>query len=152
MSDLLSLLPKEFGYVFAVLGLGHILNMFMIAKVGMARKKYGIKYPTLYATPKSDSEEDVKLADEFNSVQRSHQNTLEFFAPTQLLMVVNGLVSPVYAAAFGGMWVLGRFAYALGYASKGPEGRTIGFVLSTLGGLFPLIGLSFYNAWSMINQ
>ena len=47
-------------------------------KVGAARKKYGVKYPNMYAVPavvpKGISEED---ANRFNCVQRAHQNMLE---------------------------------------------------------------------------
>jgi glutathione S-transferase len=40
-----------------------------------ARKEYGIGYPNLYATPGYHDK-----ADEFNRVQRSHQNYMEGMA------------------------------------------------------------------------
>ena len=71
ISKLASLLNPEHGYVVLVA----VASGFVIAWggicVGMARKKYGIAYPTMYAP------EDHKNAKEFNCIQRAHQNMLE---------------------------------------------------------------------------
>ncbi|KAF8008106.1 hypothetical protein BT93_K1938 [Corymbia citriodora subsp. variegata] len=58
------MLPKEYGYVALVLVFYCFLNFWMAAQVGMARKKYKVFYPTLYA-----SESDNKDAKLFNCVQ-----------------------------------------------------------------------------------
>lgn len=108
-----------------------------------ARRKYNVKYPTLYAPDSHPS------ADAFNSVQRAHQNTLETWAPVMLLMLGVGVPAPREAASCGLLWVLGRFAYGAGYAAKGPEGRLLGFMAATFGGQFPLIGLAAYHGAKM---
>jgi hypothetical protein len=47
-------------------------------KVGGARKKYGVTYPTMYAVPGVAPEGISKEnANNFNCVQRAHQNMLE---------------------------------------------------------------------------
>ncbi len=43
----------------------------MSVKVSQARKKFGVRYPALYADSSN------KDADAFNCVQRGHQNSLE---------------------------------------------------------------------------
>lgn len=42
-------LPKGYGYVFATLGSSFVMNMYLSINVSIARKKYGINYPALYA-------------------------------------------------------------------------------------------------------
>eukprot|EP00667_Euglena_gracilis_P026811 EG_transcript_32658 len=130
-------IPKDFGYVLLVIGLSWFLNIYLMALVVRARKQYKVPYPTLYA------DKDHKDHDKFNSVQRAHQNTLESWAPIQILMVVDGLLFPKAAAAFGLVWVLSRFLYGFGYSRSGPKGRMVGVLLSHLGTL-PLIFLSLY--------
>jgi glutathione S-transferase len=72
---------------------------------------------------------EPKMAEQFNCVQRAHQNTLENWAPIQILMLVNGLVYPCASAALGLVWVLGRILYGYGYATKGPKGRMFGGIV-----------------------
>eukprot|EP00657_Telonema_sp_P-1_P008245 TRINITY_DN2904_c0_g1_i1.p1 TRINITY_DN2904_c0_g1~~TRINITY_DN2904_c0_g1_i1.p1 ORF type:complete len:108 (+),score=38.33 TRINITY_DN2904_c0_g1_i1:134-457(+) len=102
------------------------MNFFLVFQVIKARKAYDIQYPALYAPSGS------KYEKEFNSVQRAHQNTLENFAPIQILMIVNGLLYPKLAALLGFVWVAGRVIYGIGYASGGPQGRKIGGMVSHL--------------------
>ncbi|KAI6691368.1 hypothetical protein NL676_028196 [Syzygium grande] len=78
-------LPKEYGYVALALVLYCFLNFWMAAQVGMARKKYQVFYPTLYA-----SESENKSAKLFNCVQRGHQNSLEMMPMFFMLMIVGG--------------------------------------------------------------
>ncbi|KAI6691366.1 hypothetical protein NL676_028194 [Syzygium grande] len=83
-------LPKEYGYVALVLVLYCLLNFWMAAQVGMARKKYQVFYPTLYA-----SESENKNANLFNCVQRGHQNSLELMPMFFMLIMVGGAETPV---------------------------------------------------------
>ena len=136
-------LPRNYGYVFAVLGASTIMNGYLTSLVLMARKKYGVKYPTLYAPP------GHKYEAEFNSVQRSHQNTLETYAIVMLQMCACGFVYPITSAVCGGLWVLGRIIYGYGYSSGGPSGRHVGGAISHLGDI-PLIVISFKIAYDMI--
>merc|ERR1740129_418069 len=125
-------LPAAYGYVVLAHGLSWISNFYLVFNVVKARQKYGVKYPALYAP------ESHPNAEEFNSVQRAHQNTLENWAPVQLLMAFNGILHPKFAAACGAIWAVGRIIYGRGYAKNGPKGRMAGGLISHLGD-FPLI-------------
>merc|ERR1719471_1931191 len=134
---------REFGYVVCAIASSWVMNTYMSIQVAMARKKYGVKYPNLYAP------EGHKGAFEFNCIQRVHQNTLESWGPLTVLCLVNALYNPVYSAAFYGTWVVGRFLYSIGYSTKGPEGRLIGGLVSHLGDL-PLMVMTFYNGLRLL--
>jgi glutathione S-transferase len=64
-------------------------------------------------------------------------------------MIVNAISSPWYSALFGGIWVLGRFVYGIGYAMGGPKGRMAGGLISHIGD-FPLILMTFYTGAAMV--
>ncbi|KAI3417464.1 uncharacterized protein J3R85_014418 [Psidium guajava] len=116
------ILPTEYGYVALVLVLYCFLNFWMAAQVGMARKKYQVFYPTLYA-----SESENKNAKLFNCVQRGHQNSLEMMPMFFMLMAVGGLRHPCACASLGVLYTVSRFFYFKGYATGDPEKRlTIG--------------------------
>ena len=94
-----------------------------------ARKKYGVKYPNLYAPPGHKNEEA------FNCAQRAHQNTVESQALFLVELVVVGLFYPLFAATCGALYSVGRILYGYGYAKNGPDGRLIGSLISRLGDL-----------------
>lgn len=77
-------LPREYGYVFAVLGGSFFMNTYLTFLVVQARNKYGIHYPYLYAPT------GHKFENEFNSVQRAHQNTLEAYSYVMVVMSTCG--------------------------------------------------------------
>ena len=128
----------------------------------MARRTFGVDYPNLYAyaggehvyNHKKGAGESLtpglgqQAADDYNAVQRAHQNTLENWASIQILILVNSLVFPRASATLGAVWVLGRVIYGYGYASGGPEGRKAGGIISHLGDI-PLILMSFYSGASL---
>ena len=95
--------------------------------VGVARVKYKIM------PPQTTGNED------FERVYRAHQNTLEqivIFLPCLWLFSI--FVNPNLGAIFGGVWVIGRIAYAWGYyveASKRAAGNAIAS-LATLALMF----------------
>ena len=95
-------------YCFAVLGSSFFMNAYLSINVALARKKYNITYPALYA-PTGHKDEVA-----FNSVQRAHQNTLESYSMVMLQMMCAGLKYPVTSAACGATWVLGRVIYGYG--------------------------------------
>ena len=140
-----ALIPQGYGYVFAVLGGSFVMNTYLTMNVIMARKKYGVEYPALYAPPKHEFEK------EFNSVQRAHQNTLESYAIVMIQMCACGLIYPITSATFGGLWVLGRFMYGFGYANFGPAGRMVGGLFGHLGD-FPLAIMTMKIAYDMITK
>jgi glutathione S-transferase len=103
----------------------------MAVQVGKARKRIGLAYPALYAPPGGDG-------DRFNCIQRGHQNTLEAAPSHFALLLVAGLVRPRPAAAAGALWLAGRVAYFLGYATGTPSARARG-AFGHLGSLALLI-------------
>ena len=101
-----------------VSGLALLVYYFTLYKSGMARGKYDVPAPS-HDGP-----------DEYLWHVRAHQNTLE-----HLVLFLPGLwlfsysVSPLWAAAIGIFWPVGRLVYALGYY-KAPEKRMPGLLIS----------------------
>merc|ERR1719402_942637 len=87
-------------------------------KVMKARKKYEVKYPTLY----SDK------CQEFNCIQRAHQNTLEVYPQFLVFLLLGGITLPRLSAVFGLIFLLGRFMYAQGYYTFDPKKRNRGLI------------------------
>ena len=79
-------------------------NQYLVVGVMQARKKYGIKYPNLYAPPGHKNEEA------FNCAQRAHQNTVESMPLFLVELVLVGLFYPLFAASCGGLWSVGEGA------------------------------------------
>ena len=120
-ASLASLTTRRAGVFFA--------NQYLVVGVMQARKKYGVKYPNLYAPPGHKNEEA------FNCAQRAHQNTVESQALFLVELVIVGLFYPLFAATCGALYSVGRILYGYGYATKGPDGRLIGSLISHLGDL-----------------
>jgi glutathione S-transferase len=100
--------------------------------VGAARYKYKV------SPPQTTGNED------FERVYRAHQNTLEqivIFLPCLWLFSI--FVDPNLGAILGGVWILGRIIYALGYFIQA-EKRVIGFAISTLATLGLMFGSLFH--------
>ena len=86
-------------------------NVQLMGGVMKARKKLKIPYPNLYAVPGHHDK-----ADEFNRVQRGHQNYLEMLDDFRLMALIGGLKNP-YLNAFGGVcFSLGSYLYQVGYS------------------------------------
>lgn len=113
-------------------------------QVGRARKRLGVKYPTMYLP------EDHKHAKEFNCIQRAHQNTLENYTQFLGLLLFAGLKYPTLAALAGVVNLLGRIVYALGYYTGDPKMRARGW-FSYLGTI-ALAGLSVATALSLLGH
>jgi len=106
-------LSSDFGYVVLVALGSVVLLEYLGIKVGGARKKFNVQYPTMY----SDKEPL------FNCYQRAHQNTLEIYAAFLMLLIFGGLQHPCLSAIAGTIWIVSRFFYAHGYYSGNPAGR-----------------------------
>ncbi|XP_008781035.1 microsomal glutathione S-transferase 3-like [Phoenix dactylifera] len=132
-------LPREYGYVVLVLLLYTFLNSWMASKVGRARIKYKVSYPTLYAIESENK--DAKL---FNCVQRGHQNSLELMPVFFVMLLLGGLRHPLVAAGFGIDYTIARFFYFKGYSSGIPENRLkmLGLRIVPFFGLMSLLGLT----------
>ena len=88
--------------------------------VGRARTRYGIKAPAVSG--------DVT----FERYYRVQMNTLELlviFLPA--LWMATSHIAPLWIAALGALYLVGRFVYLRGYV-QAPEKRSLGFGLSAL--------------------
>ncbi|EME29607.1 glutathione S-transferase [Galdieria sulphuraria] len=133
------LVPREYGYVILVVVFFIFILVWKEIKVGQARKRFNVKYPTMYEN-KEDSH--------FNCYQRAHQNTLEKTPTFLVLMLLGGLYAPIFSSISGLIWCFGRIQYALGYYSGDPKKRMRG----TFGyfGLLGLLGATIALALSLL--
>ena len=93
--------------------------------VGQARGRYGVHAPA------------VTGHETFERYYRVQMNTLELLVPMVPAMYLAArYCSPVWVAAAGAVYVVGRFIYLRAYVSD-PKTRTLGYSLSA----FPLLGL-----------
>ena len=107
-------------------------------QVGAARTKYNVPAPA------------VSGNEAFERVFRVHMNTLEqlvVFLPA--LWIFAYLVSPIWAAALGVVYIIGRAIYARSYV-KDPKGRTLGFLLSILPAMSLLIGILIWAVMALL--
>lgn len=110
----------DFGYVMIVAALTYALHQWMAVQVGMARRRLDVPYPIFYA------DESNPNANEFNCIQRGHQNCLESIAVFFALLLLSGIVYPVASAVLGVVYLVGRLVYFLGYSTGNPKGRMRG--------------------------
>jgi len=100
----------------------------MSALVGRARAKYGIKAPATTGHP------------DFERANRVHINTLEnliVFVPAVWIFAT--YVSPIWAAALGALFVVGRALYAIGYL-QAAEKRGVGAGITGLVNMALVVG------------
>ncbi|MGL5062865.1 MAG: MAPEG family protein [Microcoleus sp.] len=105
-----------------------ILYFVVTINVGRARAKYKISPPQMSGNP------------DFERVVRVQQNSVEqmiLFLPA--LWLFAQFISPIWAGAIGGIWIIGRILFAWGYY-QAAEKRAIGFGISTLATLALLGG------------
>ncbi|GAA6096005.1 microsomal glutathione S-transferase 3b [Tachysurus ichikawai] len=136
--EILDLLPANFGYVILTYFYSWVMLTYLGVNVGRARKKYDVKYPTMYST-----KDDV-----FNCIQRAHQNTLEVYPQWLVFQTIAAIVYPTAASVLGVIWVTSRFSYAWGYYTGNPAKRmngAYGYI-----GLFGVIILSLSVALQLL--
>ncbi|RYP73310.1 hypothetical protein DL771_003739 [Monosporascus sp. 5C6A] len=122
-------LPAEYGYTITVAAASLVLHVYHMILTSRARKASGIPYPNPYATAEQADKDPKAMT--FNCAQRAHANYTENITPFIGSLLISSLAFPKASAALGGIWVLGRFWYAVGYTgSKGPKGRVPGFMMS----------------------
>ncbi|KAI8854934.1 hypothetical protein BC829DRAFT_378847 [Chytridium lagenaria] len=124
-------IPSEYGYVIGVAASSVLFVTSLGFKVGSARRKAQVPYPS--------SEED-RAKHIFNCVQRAHQNTLEGYPAFLALLFAGGVEHPVIAASAGVVFLAGRYFYAKGYSSGDVKKRAQGNF--GLLGLLTLLGLT----------
>ncbi|OMJ17328.1 Microsomal glutathione S-transferase 3 [Smittium culicis] len=98
-------------------------------KVADARKKYNVDYPDM-----GSGRFAAKLSDkdwtEFNNIMRVHQNYIEALPFAMAVVLVSGLFHPTQSALTALAYIVGRYVYANGYSSGGPEARLTGAKIS----------------------
>jgi len=106
--------------VYIVMGLAMLQYLYFGIAVGGARGRYGIKAP---ATTGNEV---------FERYFRVQMNTLELLVVLiPALPLFAWYLSPRWAAALGGVYLVGRFLYFFSYV-KDPAKRSAGFGLSIL--------------------
>eukprot|EP01102_Stenamoeba_stenopodia_P004963 TRINITY_DN15463_c0_g1_i1.p1 TRINITY_DN15463_c0_g1~~TRINITY_DN15463_c0_g1_i1.p1 ORF type:complete len:161 (-),score=39.78 TRINITY_DN15463_c0_g1_i1:148-630(-) len=125
---------SDFAYVLVVAVLATFQHIAFGIRVGLARRRFGVQPPTMYAVAghrSSASDGLLELteeqADEFNRIQRIHQNNVEVLPMFYILLLLAGLAYPILAAASGLVWLLGRAAFAYGYGKSAEARRWGGF-------------------------
>ena len=107
-------------------------------QVGVARGKYNISAPA------------VSGNEMFERVFRVHMNTLEqliVFLPSLWIFAI--YISPIWAAAIGAVFIIGRAVYARSYV-KDPKGRSPGFAMSAIPQLLLLLGILIWAVWTLV--
>lgn len=112
--------------------------VWMILRIPGARRRTGIDAPAMTGHP------------ELERHLRVQANTVEWlviYLPSLWLFAIywNDLV----AAALGGVWILGRVIYALGYAAD-PKKRELGFIIQALATAILLFGALGRAIWVYI--
>jgi glutathione S-transferase len=114
-------------YVAIVTVLALIEFFFFGFQVGRARTRYGVHAP-------ASTGNEV-----FERYFRVHMNTLEqliIFLPA--LWIFARFISPLWAAGFGVVFIVGRAIYAVTYV-RDPKSRSLGFALTAVPTLIMLI-------------
>jgi len=116
-----------------------LVYVWMIMRVGGARRRSGISAPAMTGDP--DLERHIRV----------HLNTLEWlplYLPSLWLFAL-AWSQDLLAAGLGGVWMLGRILYALGYV-KDPGKRELGFMVQGLATAVLLFGALGKLVWSMV--
>lgn len=128
----------SYGLVILVAVMNWCVLFWQALQVGKARKKFNVKYPTMY---------ENKEPSKFNEVQRAHQNSLEWNTGFLTFLFVSGLTTPITSSAAGVLYNVGRIYYANGYyGGSAHEG------LWGMFGLLYLLGASVYTAIKLLRS
>jgi hypothetical protein len=107
-------------------------------QVGVARSKYNIPAPAI-------SGNDV--FERTFRVQMNTQEQLLVFLPA--LWVFASFISPLWAVAFGVVFIIGRAVYAVTYV-RDPKSRSIGFALTALPSLAMLVWILVWAVMALV--
>ena len=97
--------------------------------VARARTQFGIKAPATTGN---------EVFERYFRVQMNTLEQLVMFLPS--LWIFAHFVSPIWAAALGAVFVIGRAIYAASYI-RDPKTRSLGFALTALPTLLMLLGI-----------
>eukprot|EP00527_Entomoneis_sp_CCMP2396_P002670 CAMPEP_0198142822 /NCGR_PEP_ID=MMETSP1443-20131203/5503_1 /TAXON_ID=186043 /ORGANISM="Entomoneis sp., Strain CCMP2396" /LENGTH=150 /DNA_ID=CAMNT_0043805917 /DNA_START=84 /DNA_END=533 /DNA_ORIENTATION=- len=105
-------IPDNYGYVLLTAVVGQfVVGTAMGGKVMTRRKELDVPLPNMYGTPGVH-----KNADEFNRIQRGHQNMFESLGAFTVMALVGGLKYPIVCSVSSVMYLAGCYLYQLGYA------------------------------------
>jgi glutathione S-transferase len=107
-------------------------------QVARARTRYGVPAPATTGH------------EQFERHYRVQMNTLEqlvLFLPVLWLFAI--YISPLWAAALGMMFILGRAIYAISYV-RDPRSRALGFALGAIATLIMLIGCAVWAVRAIV--
>lgn len=116
-------------YVTIVTVVAFLQFIYFGLKVGRARAKYGVPAPAMSGH------------EMFDRAFRIHANTAEqlvMFVP--ILWIFAHFVSPIWAAGFGTVYLIGRGIYSISY-TRDPKSRSLGFALTATPMLVMMIWL-----------
>ncbi len=124
---------QSHAYVAIVTTLALLVYLWTVIGVGAARRKSGIKAPTMTGDP---------LLERAVRVQANTLEWLPIFLPS--LWLCHLFWQPqdqtgIIVAAIGVVWILGRILYALGYVED-PSKRSMGFLIQFLASVVLLLG------------
>mmetsp|Transcript_51006 Transcript_51006/g.57772 ORF Transcript_51006/g.57772 Transcript_51006/m.57772 type:complete len:155 (+) Transcript_51006:69-533(+) len=143
--------PNEYGWVVLGAGVGSVIcNIVLGGPVMKGRKALDVPLPNMYATPGVH-----KHANEFNRIQRSHQNYMECLDSYIAMTLLGGLQYPIPCAVGTVFYYLGSILYQKGYIDPSLD---VGTARYKKGGALKWIGFftSFYStcafAYHLINN
>jgi glutathione S-transferase len=124
---------ESHAYVAVVTALALLVYLWTVIGVGAARRKSGIKAPTMTGDP---------LLERAVRVQANTLEWLPIFLPS--LWLCHLFWQPqdqtgIIVAAIGVVWIVGRILYALGYVVD-PSKREMGFLIQFLASIALLLG------------
>lgn len=124
---------ESHAYVAVVTALALLVYLWTVIGVGAARRKSGIKAPTMTGDP---------LLERAVRVQANTLEWLPIFLPS--LWLCHLFWQPqdqtgIIVAAIGAVWIVGRILYALGYVVD-PSKREMGFLIQFLASIVLLLG------------
>lgn len=106
--------------------------------VARARSQFGIKAPATTGN---------EVFERYFRVQMNTLEQLVMFLPS--LWIFAHFVSPIWAAALGAVFVIGRAIYAASYI-RDPKTRALGFALTALPTLLMLVGIAVWAVRAII--
>lgn len=112
-----------------------LVYVWMILRIGGARRRSGINAPAMTGDP--ELERHIR-------VQANTVEWLVIYLPSLWLFAIYW--NDLFAAAAGGVWIVGRILYALGYAADAKK-RELGFMVQMLATavlLFGALGKAIY--------
>ena len=124
-----------------------VLEPVLALNVQRLRHKFGVPYPSLYATEAHMSKQCKKgNIDTFNCAQRAHQNTLESLTWVQ---VQGALVGLLFRFTPASLFMLSAACCTALATHLWPRWPVLGGAISQVGAFFPLLLATAYCGWML---